>query len=139
MIQAQSWCRTSYKLPNGGFSITAPLHHILLPVDPNKWRSPLDEEEYVDNEPEDLDETWAYRFKMNEHVWIRARDGTWCLGYVCGQPKRGLSDLGSEGLFYPVIYTLKGPRIRNEFCPFNGDIKADTPGVRKLLAEAGWL
>jgi hypothetical protein len=51
-----------------------------------------------------------------------------CLGAVVCRQK--------EGLFYPVIFNDK---IRKYFAPLNGEIKPDTPHVRGLLKEAGWL
>lgn len=43
-----------------------------------------------------------------------------------------------ECLYYPVVYRHY-VKLRRYFSPANGDIKPDTPRVRELLHEGGWL
>lgn len=42
-------------------------------------------------------------------------------------------------MFYSVIFTLGGARMRKNFAPLNGEIKPDVEGIRGLLKTYGWL
>jgi hypothetical protein len=42
-------------------------------------------------------------------------------------------------LFYSVIFTLGGARLKKSFAPMNGEIKPDTEEIRELLKAFGWL
>jgi len=89
-----------------------------------------------DPQPEELDEGWPYTFRPGEKVWIRTVGGNWYPGRVSGQTTRKGQTRQKEGLFYPVIFNEK---LRKYFAPLNGEIKPDTPHVRKLLKAAGWV
>ncbi|EGN92704.1 hypothetical protein SERLA73DRAFT_190723 [Serpula lacrymans var. lacrymans S7.3] len=108
----------------------------LHPVDLTTYDDGTDSDSsYVESQPEDLDDSWPYRFKLSDSVWIRTSGGNWQSGRVSGQPKLGQTR-EKDGLFYPVIFCTK---LRKYFAPLNGEIKPDTPHIRKLLEEGGWL
>ncbi|KIJ68854.1 hypothetical protein HYDPIDRAFT_25102 [Hydnomerulius pinastri MD-312] len=92
---------------------------------------------YTENDPDELDEPWSYRFKSGEPVWVCASNGQWYQGKVVGQPKAGRTRK-DESLFWCVEFRIAN-RVRKWFSPLNGDIKPDTPHTHRLLEDAGWL
>ncbi|KAI0344239.1 hypothetical protein BDW22DRAFT_1142548 [Trametopsis cervina] len=84
---------------------------------------------------DDLDESLSYPFQDGQSVWVRV-DTEWEPGVISGKRTQKTNTRSSEGLAFPVAY---GQRKRKYFAPLNGDIKPDTPTVRALLQEGGWL
>lgn len=87
--------------------------------------------------PEDLDEVWDFSPKPGDAVWVKEKSTereTWYLGHVQKSTKTGVVRGGKQGTFYSVRYHGK---MRKFFAPLLGDIKPDTPHVRRLMEEAG--
>ncbi|KAI0089874.1 hypothetical protein BDY19DRAFT_888678, partial [Irpex rosettiformis] len=70
-----------------------------------------------------------------QSVWVKI-DEEWIPGVISGGSTRSVQARGTDGLSFPVVY---GQLKRRYFAPLNGDIKPDTPTVRILLQEGGWL
>jgi len=87
-------------------------------------------------QPADIDDPWPYTFQTGDHVWVRTVGGNWHSGRVTSQTTRKGQTREKEGLLYPVIFNEK---LRKYFAPLNGEIKPDTPHIRRLLKEAGWI
>ncbi|KAF7340316.1 hypothetical protein MVEN_01950700 [Mycena venus] len=88
-------------------------------------------------QPRHLDDPWMYAFQPNEKVWIRNHD-KWIPGQIFPRsvPKVGSSD---SLTYWNVLYQDSfGHKLRRYFAPLMGELKPDTPTVRKLLREAGW-
>ncbi|KAJ7250110.1 hypothetical protein B0H12DRAFT_1120825 [Mycena haematopus] len=89
-------------------------------------------------QPRNLGDPWAYPFQPNQKVWIRNHD-KWIRGTIFPRsvPKVGLSD---NLTYWNVLYQDNfGHKLRKYFAPLIGELKPDTPAVRKLLREAHWL
>ncbi|EPQ61152.1 hypothetical protein GLOTRDRAFT_135691 [Gloeophyllum trabeum ATCC 11539] len=69
-------------------------------------------QEWPRSEPRDIDESWPYHFEVNDKVWYGSISHYWAL-------------------YYP------GCRAKRECSPQHGNIKPDTPHIRRLLEAAG--
>ncbi|KAJ3552154.1 hypothetical protein NP233_g10650 [Leucocoprinus birnbaumii] len=109
------------------------------PEELEQWSDASSDSSYFSNDLTDLDDSRPYAFERGELAWVRTTNGTWCLGNVTSSPPRvGLTRDG-EGLFYSVIFTMGGARMKKSFAPMNGEIKPDTVEIRDLLKTYGWL
>ncbi|KAF8140763.1 hypothetical protein K438DRAFT_1834186 [Mycena galopus ATCC 62051] len=89
-------------------------------------------------QPHHLNEPWSFPFQPNQKVWIRNHD-KWIRGTIFPRsvPKVGLSD---NLTYWNVLYQDSfGHKLRKYFAPLIGELKPDTPAVRRLLREAHWL
>ncbi|KAF7367644.1 hypothetical protein MSAN_00828000 [Mycena sanguinolenta] len=89
-------------------------------------------------QPRSLDDPWAFPFQPSQKVWIRNHD-KWIPGRIFPRsvPKVGLSD---NHTYWNVLYQDSfGHKLRKYFAPLLGELKPDTPAVRKLLREARWI
>ncbi|KAI0809095.1 hypothetical protein BC629DRAFT_1481941 [Irpex lacteus] len=102
---------------------------------PNTFTSHGYPENNLEVAVDDLDESLSYFFADGQSVWVRI-DEEWIPGVISGKRTQSIHARGSEGLSFPVMY---GQHKRKYFAPLNGDIKPDTPDVRVLLQEGGWL
>ncbi|PCH33096.1 hypothetical protein WOLCODRAFT_14517 [Wolfiporia cocos MD-104 SS10] len=93
--------------------------------------------------PEDLDMRWEYTLEAGERVWVKTVEGAWAEGRVADlTPRVGFSSVYVDVhvVYYPVHFRMRDkPMTRRYFAPLNGDIKPDTPAIRRLLHEGGWL
>ncbi|KAJ3013554.1 hypothetical protein NUW54_g1529 [Trametes sanguinea] len=88
----------------------------------------------------DLDEPMKCSFREGESVWIRLKDSAhWVPGALSVKGARTTATREGTGVAYPVQYKKDGKTRRDYFAPQNGELKPDTPEVRELLAEGGWL
>ncbi|KAL9715635.1 hypothetical protein Ac2012v2_000078 [Leucoagaricus gongylophorus] len=109
------------------------------PEEIEQWNDTSSGGTYFMDDLTDLDDSRPYIFEKGESAWIRTAKGTWCLGSVASSlPRVGLTREG-EGLFYSVIFTLGGARLKKSFAPLNGEIKPDSKETRDLLRTYGWL
>ncbi|KAG2356508.1 hypothetical protein BDR07DRAFT_1300251 [Suillus spraguei] len=90
---------------------------------------------FKESQPDTLEEPWPYRFEIGDSVWIHSTGYDWYQGKISGQAKAARTKMG-DGLFWPVTY---GRNKRRYAAPLNGELKPDTPRVRKMLEEAGVL
>ncbi|OCH94218.1 hypothetical protein OBBRIDRAFT_789556 [Obba rivulosa] len=86
-----------------------------------------------DFRPEGLDQAWNYTFKRKERVWVM-RNSRWWFGFVV--LIKDSSSWTQDGIHYQVQY---GGRFRAWFSPLEGAMKPNTPYIRRLLKEEGWL
>ncbi|TRM65175.1 hypothetical protein BD626DRAFT_556353 [Schizophyllum amplum] len=87
-----------------------------------------------------LDDVYGYKFETNEQVWIRDPQGMWRLANITPKaPKAGPARY-KDGLYYSAVL-IDQERARKPclYAPQNGDIKPDTPHIRRLLLEEGYL
>ncbi|OSD05645.1 hypothetical protein PYCCODRAFT_1464992 [Trametes coccinea BRFM310] len=88
----------------------------------------------------DLDEPMKCSFHEGESVWIRLKDSAhWVRGTLSVKGPRTTATREGTGFAYPVQYEKDGKIRRDYFAPQNGELKPDTPEVRQLLADGGWL
>ncbi|KAI5118185.1 hypothetical protein M0805_004998 [Coniferiporia weirii] len=95
------------------------------------------EDEEEDTKPEELDEEWDFGPKPGDAVWVKSKNTereTWYFGHVQKSTRSGTVRGGKQGTFYSVRYHRN---LRRYFAPLLGDIKPDTPRVRRLLEQAG--
>ncbi|KAJ7058224.1 hypothetical protein C8F01DRAFT_312143 [Mycena amicta] len=88
--------------------------------------------------PLHLNDPWAYTFKPNEHVWIRHHD-KWISGRIFPRsvPKiRSTDNLTYWNVLYQDAY---GHKLRRCFSPLLGELKPDTPRIRRMLRAAHWI
>ncbi|THH04446.1 hypothetical protein EW145_g5516 [Phellinidium pouzarii] len=81
------------------------------------------EDEDDEAKPEELDEEWDFEPKPGDSVWVKSKNTereTWV----------------NKALFYSVRYHRN---VRRFFAPLLGEIKPDTPHVRRLLKKAGCI
>ncbi|KAG1727477.1 uncharacterized protein EDB91DRAFT_1061153 [Suillus paluster] len=81
-------------------------------------------------QPTEVDQPWPYRFQHGDSVWVHSTDFHWCLGTVSGRPKVGRT---REVNIFRVIYDGK---FRIWVSPLEGELKPDTPHIRKLVDKA---
>jgi len=86
----------------------------------------------------DLDEEYDFSPKPGDSVWVKSKSDieTWYQGVVLKGTRSGTVRQGKQGIFYSVRYRHN---LRRYFAPLLGDIKPDTPHVRRLLKQAGLL
>lgn len=126
--------RSQYNLGNQKLALRA-----ATPEELEQWSDASSDSSYFSDDLIDLNDSRPYVFEKCERAWVRTTKGTWCLGNVTNSPPRvGLTRDG-EGLFYSVIFTLGGARMKKCFAPLNGEIKPDTEEIRDLLKTYGWL
>ncbi|GBE78698.1 hypothetical protein BKA93DRAFT_824784 [Sparassis latifolia] len=90
----------------------------------------------IEYQPDDLDEPLSWAFQDGDPVWVKTEEGEWLQGTVNGKSTRRGATRQKEGVFFPVSFRISS---RKYFAPLNGDVKPDTPEVRRLLLEGGWL
>ncbi|KAG1908684.1 uncharacterized protein F5891DRAFT_994423 [Suillus fuscotomentosus] len=90
---------------------------------------------FQESQPDTLEEPWPYRFQSGDSVWIHSTGYDWYQGKISGLPKAAQTKMG-DGLFWPVTYNRNKRRYA---APLNGELKPDTPPIRKMLEEAGIL
>ncbi|EKM76974.1 hypothetical protein AGABI1DRAFT_115433 [Agaricus bisporus var. burnettii JB137-S8] len=109
------------------------------PEELEQWSDASNEDSYFSDDLIDLDEGRPYIFEKGDAAWVRTTKGTWCLGTVTTSPPRVGPTRDGDGLFYSVIFTLGGARMKKSFAPLNGDMKPDHREIRDLLSTYGWL
>ncbi|KAF9446872.1 hypothetical protein P691DRAFT_732429 [Macrolepiota fuliginosa MF-IS2] len=125
--------RSQYSLAN------QKLLRAATPEELEQWSDASSDSVYFMDELTDLDDSRPYIFEKGESAWVRTANGTWCLGTVTSSPPRVGPTRDGEGLFYSVIFTLGGARLKKSFAPLNGEIKPDIFEIRDLFKTYGWL
>ncbi|CAK5265547.1 unnamed protein product [Mycena citricolor] len=82
-------------------------------------------------------------FTVDQVVWFKNYLGEWQRGKIYASPAapQGRRIRASDNhIYWNVIYVNpSGHKLRRWFTPVNGDIKPDTPDIRALLNDGGWL
>ncbi|KAL1731112.1 hypothetical protein EV714DRAFT_271995 [Schizophyllum commune] len=87
-----------------------------------------------------LDDVYGYEFKPGQQVWVRDADGLWHLARTTSKAPKVAPARFKDGLYYTAVW-LDHDRARKPctYAPQNGDIKPDTPHIRRLLLEEGHI
>ncbi|KAL1746794.1 hypothetical protein HDZ31DRAFT_80937 [Schizophyllum fasciatum] len=87
-----------------------------------------------------LDDVYGYALRAHQQVWVRDADGMWHLAHITSKiPKTGPARF-KDGLYYSAVWQ-DDERTHKPcmYSPQNGEIKPDSPHIRRLLFEEGYL